>query len=288
MCIRDRPGAENRSFEINAYAFGQEDRPNMLINGGFDESTWTHYWSFSGSAPQLTWNADTSDFFSPPRSLRCFVAGSDYTWNWANNWSAYDAAAVPAHPARSYTVGAWHKDNVTGGIALNLFIREYYFDGARWYANGRRFASVPRRTVWAHDVMIYETGDPNVTQGLYATNRLGISCGPSTSPTPGSGENWWDDLYVKETGDWLADDRADTGAVLTVRPPVFTDFDLDGDVDLVDFAFFQACFNGPNRAAPFPECRPADLNNDGDIDLADFATLQSCFNGPNRPPACEA
>ena len=29
----------------------------------------------------------------------------------------------------------------------------------------------------------------------------------------------------------------------TVRP----DFDQDGDVDLVDFSFFQACFNGPNR-----------------------------------------
>ncbi len=29
-----------------------------------------------------------------------------------------------------------------------------------------------------------------------------------------------------------------------------------------------------------------DLDGDGDVDLADFATFQACFNGPNRPPAC--
>jgi hypothetical protein len=30
-----------------------------------------------------------------------------------------------------------------------------------------------------------------------------------------------------------------------------------------------------------------DTDYDGDIDLIDFATFQACFNGPNRPPACE-
>jgi hypothetical protein len=45
-----------------------------------------------------------------------------------------------------------------------------------------------------------------------------VGCGPQTTPDYGSGDNWWDDLYLKETGDWLADDRADTGAIVTVGP----------------------------------------------------------------------
>ncbi len=61
------------------------------------------------------------------------------------------------------------------------------------------------------------------------------------------------------------------------------DFDNDGDVDLGDFGFFQACFNGPNRGYPATECHAADFDNDGDVDLTDFARFQACFNGPNRP-----
>ena len=68
------------------------------------------------------------------------------------------------------------------------------------------------------------------------------------------------------------------------------DGDGDADVDLTDFAMFQACFNGPNRpwsqtGDPRP-CTCMDDDNDGDVDLTDFAEFQNCFNGPNRPPAC--
>jgi hypothetical protein len=63
------------------------------------------------------------------------------------------------------------------------------------------------------------------------------------------------------------------------------DFDWDLDVDLGDFAFFQLCFNGPNRSPP-TGCAGADFDAEGDVDLADFGTFQRCFNGPDRPPAC--
>ena len=65
-----------------------------------------------------------------------------------------------------------------------------------------------------------------------------------------------------------------------------SDFDQDRDVDLSDFAFFQACFNGPNRSTAISECGNADFDGDADVDLSDFAFFQACFNGPNRPPAC--
>jgi len=67
------------------------------------------------------------------------------------------------------------------------------------------------------------------------------------------------------------------------------DFDNDADIDLADFAVFQACFNGPNRAhGTNPVCPRADTDADQDVDLADFATFQGCFNGPNRPSNCES
>ncbi|MGB9625503.1 MAG: hypothetical protein ACPMAQ_11630, partial [Phycisphaerae bacterium] len=64
------------------------------------------------------------------------------------------------------------------------------------------------------------------------------------------------------------------------------DADGDGDVDLVDFGVFQACFNGPNRpwrgSAPQRSCACFDQDMDNDVDLTDFGVVQAYFNGPNR------
>ncbi|MBN1513818.1 MAG: endonuclease/exonuclease/phosphatase family protein [Phycisphaerae bacterium] len=55
------------------------------------------------------------------------------------------------------------------------------------------------------------------------------------------------------------------------------DFDLDGDVDLADFAAFQGCFG----SAYTPECLPADLTGlDRQITLADYVEFASRFTGP--------
>lgn len=214
-----KPEAQGRTFSVNAYAFGQEDRPNMLENGGFDDEPWDHHWSFTGGASPCIWEADSTDYHSPPRSLKNYVADDRNTFNWANNYSAWGPTAVPAQPGRNYTVGAYHKDSTSGSVARLLFIQEYYYDGENWYYNGRRFMAVPPREVWAHDVMTYQTGSPEINPGLYPTNRLVVSCGPATGSDTDYSYNWWDDLYLKETGDWLADDRADEGAPLEVLPP---------------------------------------------------------------------
>jgi hypothetical protein len=76
-----------------------------------------------------------------------------------------------------------------------------------------------------------------------------------------------------------------TGCARSVQG-VNQDLDGDGDVDLADFAVFQACFNGPNQPPGRPDCSKADFDGDRDVDLADFGLFQSCFNGANQPPAC--
>jgi len=46
------------------------------------------------------------------------------------------------------------------------------------------------------------------------------------------------------------------------------------------------CFNGANQP-PASSCpADADFDDDGDVDVSDFAVFQACFNGPDQPPAC--
>lgn len=60
------------------------------------------------------------------------------------------------------------------------------------------------------------------------------------------------------------------------------DTDLDGDVDMADFAGFDACHSGPGGTQPGGQCPPCryarlDCDADGDVDLRDFAALAGNF-----------
>ena len=70
-----------------------------------------------------------------------------------------------------------------------------------------------------------------------------------------------------------------------IRPP---DFDDDGDVDQVDFGYFQACLTGPAVSQPDPACLLANLDGDSDVDQNDFGIFQGCISGPDYPvdPDC--
>jgi len=61
------------------------------------------------------------------------------------------------------------------------------------------------------------------------------------------------------------------------------DIDINGRVDLVDFATFAMCFTNGGTDAP-PGCSDqefalSDLDNDGDTDLVDFATFAVNYTG---------
>ena len=67
---------------------------------------------------------------------------------------------------------------------------------------------------------------------------------------------------------------------VVLYPMTNMDFDLDADVDLMDFTHFQECFNGPDRLPAQVNCQDADVDGDNDVDLIDFNRFQYCFNGP--------
>jgi len=90
-------------------------------------------------------------------------------------------------------------------------------------------------------------------------------------------------ITVTDTGGTAAPASIAVTLTITAFPE---DFDADGDVDPIDFGWFQTCFNGPNRLYRYANCDVTDLDADHDVDLADFSLFQDCFNGPNRPPKC--
>lgn len=66
------------------------------------------------------------------------------------------------------------------------------------------------------------------------------------------------------------------------------DFDLDGDVDLVDFGRFQRCMTGRSLPQDDPDCQMARLDPDDDVDQDDLAIFLGCMSGANVPadPYC--
>jgi hypothetical protein len=70
---------------------------------------------------------------------------------------------------------------------------------------------------------------------------------------------------------------SETGVHAIALPPASeADADVDGDVDVLDFAAFEGCSSG----AETDGCCVFDLDRDNDVDLADYAAFQLRFTGP--------
>ena len=70
-------------------------------------------------------------------------------------------------------------------------------------------------------------------------------------------------------------------ASVTILPCGFLgDLDSDCDVDLLDYADFAFCLNGPDGGLVDPRCESADLDGDGDVDLNDVGIFQAASTGP--------
>ena len=66
--------------------------------------------------------------------------------------------------------------------------------------------------------------------------------------------------------------------------PCLGDFDEDGDLDMIDFAVFQACFTGTDVGPRPARCRCADFDGDRDVDAEDYAAFELFLAGPQQSP----
>ncbi len=71
-------------------------------------------------------------------------------------------------------------------------------------------------------------------------------------------------------------------------PRIRGDFDLDGDVDMDDFAHLQVCLSGRVTPQTDPNCFNARLAGDLDVDFEDVTLFLECLSGPfvTPPPEC--
>ncbi len=61
------------------------------------------------------------------------------------------------------------------------------------------------------------------------------------------------------------------------------DVELDGDIDLSDYAEFPSCFGGPVGVITSDDCERFDIDLSGHIDLGDAQVLQEAFSGVTFP-----
>jgi hypothetical protein len=74
--------------------------------------------------------------------------------------------------------------------------------------------------------------------------------------------------------------------VIAGCPIDWADLDHDGDVDPVDFGFWQRCFTGsgdPDQAFDRLACSCQDRDRDGDVDITDAAVFVACTTGSGMP-----
>lgn len=65
-----------------------------------------------------------------------------------------------------------------------------------------------------------------------------------------------------------------------VTPADRFDFDVDGDVDVANYEIFAVCAAGPGVAhSGASSCNMAGADADDDVDLADFAEFQAASSG---------
>jgi len=62
------------------------------------------------------------------------------------------------------------------------------------------------------------------------------------------------------------------------------DFDLDADVDSLDYSQFAACYTGPDGGPVGPDCAAADFDGDGDVDCQDWLNFKFVWTGPGPVP----
>ncbi len=112
--------------------------------------------------------------------------------------------------------------------------------------------------------------DVTAVENFIQNHDLNDGCRDNTVRIPNFASNF--SIYdINHNGILNSDDVALTSRI--------GDCDLDGDVDLADFSFWQLCVTTDTNGLP-PDCPLSDLNNDGLVDNSDFRWFSAIMAGP--------
>jgi len=126
--------------------------------------------------------------------------------------------------------------------------------------------------VWGADKGYAPHFDNIILHGGMGYGQPGACCYPDTT----CGDEYYLDC---ESLGGVFRGHGTSCALLSCPPPFKPDHDMDGDVDLEDFAWFQACLSG-TKVTPTIPCQVADLDDDTDVDSADLLAFITCLSGP--------
>jgi len=103
--------------------------------------------------------------------------------------------------------------------------------------------------------------------GWQETDLRTCRCGPPFAPA-----DFDQDCDVDEDDLEIFEGCA-SGPSISLAPGCeYTDMDVDGSTDMMDFGIFQRCWSG--RTTPPTRTAQTDINGDGIVDMEDFAGLQ--------------
>ena len=135
-----------------------------------------------------------------------------------------------------------------------------YADGQYW---DDTYYSIPSGATSAEVTLYYQSTSKDYVEFLRDEN---------TTNTKGQ------ELYDLWTSNDMCPPEFMASATVALSPPLPGDFNGDGYIDAADFGLFVDCWSGPE--IPYNTgCDDRDLEIDGDVDLIDFAIFQPLFTG---------
>ncbi len=238
--------------------------------------SWYEHWVDQ----EMVWRYDRHIFVGPGIYLNDFAdsafeisyargAGADgiCTYSYAGtsssgtDWSWYSYAASTVFPEPAPTPAMpWRDPNTaTEGVVYGRVI-----DGATG-------EPIDDATIMVNGFALTQT-DGN---GFYVITHLSAAAGGTLVPISAAQSG-----YPQADRPFVRVDRAGyTEANFALGVWLPGDYDVDGDVDFADFQHFAGALTGPDLGPPPAGGDIFDTDDDIDVDMQDFATFQAAFSG---------
>jgi len=260
--------------------------------------------AFQGSRPAVAVNVDYYDGGTGSLTLQydstqggIYKNSSSVALAGVNTWKQYTFQLNDAYFGNRQNGGADFR--IAGGVGMTYYVDVVQIDAAPLAPKiGLSPLSIDRSVVQGQNLPNDSFNVTNLGDLPLNYTITGGAAWMNPSPTSGSSSGEADPISILYSTTGLAIGTyaaglsvADPNASntpqtvnVTVHVRSHSDFDLDGDVDLGDFAHLQLCFGLPGQVPP--ACTNADLNPDSSIDAGDFNVFLPCMAGPDHTPGC--